>query len=158
NVLASVRHCGRDRPARDGTLAAADAAVEARNRPPAVGALADREFHYVIFDHSDASSRCGLARPFEIFIPWPIRNFKARSFPALKSATLWAFSAMTRLAMASSSSSPLIWLDPFRTVSAGPGSTSRYMTSNVSLSILPLMMPEAISRMSCCRWVGLTDD
>src|SRR5256886_3354480 len=157
-VLAAMRHFGLDRFARDGTFDEHDAAVDARHRRPAVGELANREFHYAIFSRSDASSRCGLARPLEIFMPWPIRNFKARSFPALKSATDWAFSAMTWSAMATSSASPLIWLAPLSAVSAGPGSTSRYMTSNVSFAILPLMMPESISWMSCCRWVGLTDD
>src|SRR5439155_13138350 len=105
-------HFGLDRLARNRSFDEDDAAVDARNRRPAVGELADRELHYAIFARSDASSRCGLARPLEIFIPWPIRNFKARSFPALKSATDWAFSAMTWSAMASSSASPLIWLEP----------------------------------------------
>src|SRR5256712_763375 len=144
-VFASMGHFGLDRLAGDGSLDEDDPAVDARDRRPAMGELADRELHYLIFSRSSASSRCGLARPLEIFIPWPIRNFKARSFPALKSATLWAFSAMTWPAMASSSGSPLIWLDPFNAVSAGPGSTSRYMTSNVSFAILPLMVPESIN-------------
>src|SRR6184192_4114006 len=157
-VLTAMRHFGLDRFARDGTFDEHDAAVDARDRRPAVGELDDRELHYAIFARSDASSRCGLARPLEIFIPWPIRNFKARSFPALKSATDWAFSAMTWSAMASSSASPLIWLEPLSAVSAGPGSCSRYMISNVSLAILPLMTPESISWISSCTCAGLTDD
>src|SRR6267143_911982 len=157
-VLPPVRDVGLDRLAGNGPFDEDDAAIDARHGRPAVGELADREFHYEIFARSDASSRCGLARPLESFIPCPMRNFRARSFPALKSATDGAFSAMTWSAMASSSASPLIWLEPFNAVRAGPGSASRYITSNVSFAILPLMVPDSISSISCCRWVGLTDD
>src|SRR6184192_2727895 len=157
-IFASMGHFGFDGFAGNRSFGEDDAAVHARHRGPAMGELADGEFHYAIFARSDASSRCGLARPLEIFIPWPIRNFKARSFPALKSATDWAFSAMTWSAMASSSASPLIWLEPLSAVSAGPGSCSRYMISNVSLDILPLMTPESISWISSCTCAGLTED
>src|SRR6202011_637782 len=157
-VLPPVCDLGLERLAGDGPFDENDTAINARHGCPAVGELADRELHYLIFSRSDASSRCGLARPLEIFIPWPIRNFKACCLPALKSATDLAFSAMTCSAMASSSASPLIWLEPFNAVNAGPGAGARYIASKVSFAILPLITPESISWISCCRCLGLIDD
>jgi hypothetical protein len=34
-----------------------------------MGELANGQLHYAIFSRSSASSRCGLARPLESFIP-----------------------------------------------------------------------------------------
>src|SRR2546429_9702722 len=58
-VLSSMGHLGLDRLARDGPFDEHDAAVDAGHRRPAVGELADREFHYAIFARSDASRRSG---------------------------------------------------------------------------------------------------
>src|ERR1700682_481700 len=72
-----------------------DSSVAPRQGRTAMGELPYRQLHYAIFSRSSASSRWGLARPFESFIPWPIRNFSACSLPALKSATDFSFSEMT---------------------------------------------------------------
>src|SRR5256886_4220399 len=156
-ILAPLGDLGLDRLPWDGPFDKHHPAVDPCQGRPAVGEFANRQLHYEIFSRSSASSRWGLARPLEIFMPWPIRNLSACSFPALKSATDFTFSAMTWATIWSSSASPLIWVEPRAVSSAGPGSGARYMASKVCFAILPVIAPESISEISCWRSGGLID-
>src|SRR6266850_5615255 len=107
-----------------------------------------------IFSSNNRFTTAGLAFPWVDFITWPTRKPKAAFFPARKSSATLACSASTRSTAAPSAPSSATWVSPSRLTIACAVSPERYIFSNTSLAILPLMVPSSMRASSPIRLAG----